>query len=80
MIACLGETTGDSALAEQYRLIARCEEGLQILDCRPRINTKTIDLDRLKRLPTTTFGYTYWKFLDDNVGKVIIPYSVKYKY
>lgn len=69
MIACLGETTGESALINQFQMMRSCEEGLQILDDRPRINTSTIDFNKLKSYPKNTFGYAYYKFLDDNVSR-----------
>lgn len=72
MIACLGETTGESALVDQFHIMRSCEEGLQILDDRPRINTSTIDFEKLRALPHDTFGYTYWKFLDDNVRNYLL--------
>lgn len=68
MIACLGETTGESALINQFHVMKGCEEGLRILEDRPRINTSTIDFQKLKSMPQDTFGYAYWKFLDDNVN------------
>ncbi|KAL5287494.1 COQ4 family protein [Megaselia abdita] len=66
MIACLGETTGDLSLSKNLELMRASEEGQQILNDKPRINTKTIDLDALRALPSNTFGHTYVKFLDDN--------------
>lgn len=68
MIACLGETTGIEALQKTLQLMKDSPEGSQILDERPRINSKTIDLDALGRQPSDTFGYAYKKFLDDNVS------------
>lgn len=71
MIACLGETTGESALIDQFHIMRGNEEGLRILDDRPRINTSTVDFQKLKSMPKDTFGYTYWKFLDDNVSSTL---------
>lgn len=68
MIAALGETTGVRALQKQYELMMSTSEGALILKEKPRINTTTIDLTALRQLPTNTFGYTYVKFLDDNVS------------
>lgn len=76
MIACLGETTGESALITQFHIMRGCEEGLQILDDRPRINTSTIDFGKLKSMPKDSFGYTYWKFLDDNVSGMTNPENI----
>ena len=76
MIACLGETTGESALIDQFQIMRGCEEGLRILDDRPRINSSTIDFEKLKRMPEDTFGYAYWKFLNDNVSFVFSEMSL----
>jgi hypothetical protein len=67
MIACLGETTGVGALKQIYDKMAASEEGRQILDDMPRINTKTVNLDALKTMSENTLGHQYWKFLADNV-------------
>lgn len=66
MIAALGETTGVDALRTQHDLMLATTEGTEILTAKPRINTKTIDLNALQKLPESTFGFAYWKFLDDN--------------
>ncbi|KAG5678953.1 hypothetical protein PVAND_008571 [Polypedilum vanderplanki] len=66
MIACLGETTGDQALMQIYEKMMASEEGRQIISEKPRINTKTVNLDELKIMPENTLGYQYWKFLNDN--------------
>lgn len=68
MIACLGETTGVDTLKNLLQLMKSTPEGLQILTDRPRINSKTVDLDALERLPPNTFGYAYKHFLRDNVS------------
>lgn len=68
MIACLGETTGESALQNILTTMQNDEEGRQILAEKPRINTKTVNLEKLRQMPSNTLGYTYAKFLDDNVG------------
>jgi len=41
-------------------------EGAEILREKPRINSKTIDLDRLSKLPPESFGRTYYEFLKRN--------------
>lgn len=66
MIACLGETTGHTALENILQTMKSNKEGKSILEEKPRINTKTIDLDKLRKLPDNTFGRAYIKFLDDN--------------
>lgn len=68
MIACLGETTGLAALQAQLAAMGACTEGARILARKPRINSKTIDLQALDELPESTFGYQYKKFLRDNVS------------
>ncbi|XP_050072781.1 uncharacterized protein LOC126560874 [Anopheles maculipalpis] len=66
MIACLGETTGREALEKMLYYMRLSEEGQQILSEKPRINTRTVDMEALKTLPENTFGYTYVKFMEDN--------------
>lgn len=68
MIACLGETTGEEALQSVLQTMQNSEEGRQILKEKPRINTKTVNLDELKSMSADTFGHHYYKFLDDNVS------------
>lgn len=67
MIACLGETTGEQALQNILHTMRTTEEGQRILQHKPRINTRTVDIEQLRRLPENTFGRAYIKFLDDNV-------------
>lgn len=67
MIACLGETTGEKALEKILDQMKQSEEGRSILKEKPRINTNTVNLAELKQLPEDTFGYHYYKFLEDNV-------------
>lgn len=72
MIACLGETTGNFALRKIYENMTASAEGREILHDKPRINTKTINLEELKIMSENTLGYQYWKFLDDNVRNYIL--------
>lgn len=67
MIAALGETTGVPALENILRQMKSTEEGSQILADKPRINSKTIDLELLDKLPENTFGKAYSNFLKENV-------------
>lgn len=67
MIACLGETTGVDALKKIYEKMSNSEEGKEILGEKPRINTNTVDFEKLKQMSENTLGYNYWKFLTDNV-------------
>lgn len=70
MIAALGETTGARVLQKQYELMLASEEGSWILRDKPRINTDTVDLRALRKMPENTFGNTYVRFLDENVSYV----------
>lgn len=76
MIACLGETTGESALEHCQREMMSSEEGRRILTEKPRINTQTVDLDYLKNLPEETVGKTYYDFLVNNVRAFFIIFYV----
>lgn len=42
------------------------KEGLKILEERPRINTRTIDMHKLRQYPENTVGKVYVNFLDQN--------------
>lgn len=64
MIACLGETTGVGALQNIHHQMRNSEEGRQILADKPRINTRTIDMESLRKLPENTFGFHYVSFLE----------------
>jgi len=66
MIACLGETTGEEALQKILQVMQASTEGQDILKEKPRINTKTVNLEELKNMSPDTFGHHYYKFLDDN--------------
>ena len=72
MIACLGETTGEEALHKILQVMQTSIEGQQILREKPRINTKTVNIDELKNLAPDTFGHHYYKFLEDNVSQEFI--------
>lgn len=69
MIACLGETTGEQALQNILHKMKATEEGQRILQHKPRINTRSVDIERLRKLPENTFGRAYISFLDFNVRK-----------
>ncbi|XP_044766866.1 ubiquinone biosynthesis protein COQ4 homolog, mitochondrial [Coccinella septempunctata] len=66
MVACLGETTGAFALTYMLSKMENSEEGLKILSERPRINTDTIDVAKLRQFPENTLGKVYVNFLDNN--------------
>lgn len=65
-IACLGETTGVDAARYMIRKMLESEEGTNILQAQPRINTKTVDMKYLATLPEGTLGKLYSKFLEKN--------------
>lgn len=73
MISALGETTGIPALQNLHEIMITSKEGHKILQDKPRINSKTVDLNALRNLPKNTFGYTYIMFLDENVRNSIFP-------
>ncbi|CAL4155353.1 unnamed protein product [Meganyctiphanes norvegica] len=66
MVAVLGETTGHPALKIIHRMMMEDNEGQIILQEKPRINTKSVDILALSKLPEDTLGYAYFKFLKDN--------------
>lgn len=66
MIAIAGETFGDYPLKYMMNLMEESPEGTEILRTKPRINSQTIDLKKLKSLPEGTLGRTYIHFLDSN--------------
>lgn len=74
MIACLGETTGEEALHSIFHVMKSSEEGRLILKEKPRINTKTVNLNELKNMDVESFGYHYYKFLEDNVSYIYITF------
>ena len=64
MVAALGETTAGPVLPHLLDNMLASEEGRRILRERPRINTSTIDMTALARLPQNTFGHTYVAWLE----------------
>ncbi|XP_026822950.1 ubiquinone biosynthesis protein COQ4 homolog, mitochondrial isoform X2 [Rhopalosiphum maidis] len=66
MIATMGETTGTCALKYMRDKMITNPEGNEILQLQPRINTSTVDLDKLKCMPENTLGYAYFQFLNHN--------------
>jgi hypothetical protein len=64
MVAALGETTAGPVLPRLLDHMLESEEGRRILKERPRINTSTVDMATLARLPENTFGHTYLTWLD----------------
>ena len=64
MVATLGETTGACALKSLHQQMQQTVEGQLILEQKPRVNTSTINLEYLRKLPSNTFGHAYAAFLD----------------
>jgi ubiquinone biosynthesis protein COQ4 len=64
MIATFGETTADFTLNKMKLSMQNDSEGRLILEERPIINTKTISLEYLSKLPENTFGNHYYRLLE----------------
>ncbi|KAF4597655.1 Ubiquinone biosynthesis protein [Pleurotus pulmonarius] len=59
MVAALAETTAGPSLPRLRDLMLESEEGRRILKERPRVNTSTVDMDKLAKYPEGTFGRAY---------------------
>jgi ubiquinone biosynthesis protein COQ4 len=66
-LGVFGETSGGLALQKMYEKMLSSAEGQSVLRDKPRINTKTVNLDYLRGLAPNSFGRAYVKFLEDNV-------------
>jgi ubiquinone biosynthesis protein COQ4 len=64
MIAALGETTAGSSLARLRDLMLESAEGRRILKERPRVNSITVNMDRLAQCSEGTFGRAYVTWLE----------------
>lgn len=64
MVAAFGELTAVPVLPRLRDKMLASEEGRAILKERPRINTKTVDMDALSNLPEGTFGRAYIAWLE----------------
>lgn len=64
MVAALGETTAGPALPRLRDQMLTSPEGRAILKHRPRVNTDTVDMVALSRMPEGTWGHTYATWLD----------------
>ena len=64
MVAALGETTAGPVLPRLLDRMLENPEGRQILKDRPRVNSSTVDMDALSKLPENTLGKTYVNWLD----------------
>ncbi|KAL7637293.1 UNVERIFIED_CONTAM: hypothetical protein RMT77_012018 [Armadillidium vulgare] len=65
-IAVLGETTGYYALKNIYNQMLKDSEGGKIIADKPRINSKTVDINKLAAMPHDSLGHSYWQFLSVN--------------
>lgn len=64
MIAALGETTAGSSLHYLREQMLDSVEGRKVLKERPRVNSETVDMARLSKLPEGTFGRAYVTWLE----------------
>ncbi|KAI0052321.1 Coq4-domain-containing protein [Auriscalpium vulgare] len=64
MVAALGETTAGPALPRLRERMLESAEGRRILRDRPRVNSSTVDMDKLAQLPEGSFGHTYVTWLE----------------
>ncbi|KAI0312100.1 ubiquinone biosynthesis protein COQ4 mitochondrial [Amylostereum chailletii] len=64
MVAAMGETTAGPAVPRMRDHMLDSAEGRRILKNRPRINTNTVDMNKLAHLPENTFGHTYVTWLE----------------
>lgn len=65
-VAALGEVTGRYSLAKIRDEMLKHKTGRRILKERPVLNSHTLDLDKLRKLGKSTFGYSFVSFLDNN--------------
>ena len=66
MVAALGETTGTAALMRMRNKMLLDPTGRKILRNRPIVHSSTIEMDRLGKLPSETFGNSYYRFLKNH--------------
>ncbi|CAG8627414.1 28884_t:CDS:2, partial [Racocetra persica] len=78
MIATLAETTSSMFLSKLRDEMLRDSKGRQILRERPIVNSKTIDLLYLRKLPEGTFGKEYTNFLNREMVTPDTREKVKY--
>ncbi len=64
MVAVSGEVLAGPALVRIQARMAAQAEGAEVLQKRPRINSRTVDFNRLRALPLGTLGRTYADFSD----------------
>jgi ubiquinone biosynthesis protein COQ4 len=71
-LGVFGETSGGLALQKMHEKMLSSAEGQSVLRDKPRINTKTVNLDHLRGLAPNSFGRAYVKFLEDNVNQIFL--------
>lgn len=64
MIAALGETTAGPCLPRLRDIMLDSTEGRSILKDRPRVNSNTIDMNKLAQHPEGSFGRAYVTWLE----------------
>lgn len=64
MVAALGETTAGPSLPRMRDTMLESREGRKILKDRPRVNSKTINMNELAQYPEGTFGRAYVTWLE----------------
>ncbi|GBE87949.1 Ubiquinone biosynthesis protein COQ4, mitochondrial [Sparassis crispa] len=64
MVAALGDTTSGPVLPRLRDRMLQSQEGRQILKDRPRVNTHTVDMNKLALLPEGSFGRAYVTWLE----------------
>ncbi|OJT07362.1 Ubiquinone biosynthesis protein COQ4, mitochondrial [Trametes pubescens] len=64
MVAALGDLTSGPVLPRLREAMLESAEGRQILKERPRVNSETVDMNKLAMLPEGTFGNAYVTWLE----------------
>ena len=64
MVAALGDLTSGPVLPRLRDRMLESPEGREILKERPRINSETVDMNKLALLPEGTFGNAYITWLE----------------
>ncbi len=65
LVAALGEVTADPFIRHLRDIMLFNETGRRILRDRPRITSKTMSVEDLRRFPENTVGQIYAKWLED---------------
>jgi ubiquinone biosynthesis protein COQ4 len=78
MVAALGETTGLGALKRMRNEMLQDPIGRRILRERPIVHTTTIDFEKLRDLPSNTFGHQYAQFMHKHDISADTRLDIKY--